>query len=103
MFLHAKRPSCLSTPACGFLARQVAHSELAWIDHQAPAVDEHLRLARSRLDNDGALENGGDPDAPTVNLSFEVGKDLVVLVHLDGVEANELTCALQRVCSSFSV
>jgi hypothetical protein len=81
----------------------MAHSELARIDHQAAAVDEHLWLAWRRLDDDSALEDGGDPDAPTIDFCREVGKDLVVLVHLDRVEANELSGALQRVCSRLSV
>ena len=42
-------------------------TELARIDHQALAVDEHLGLAGRRLDHDGPLEDCGDPDAPTID------------------------------------
>jgi hypothetical protein len=73
------------------------------VDHQAAAVHENFRLAWRRLDHYSALEDCGDPDALTIDLGFEVGKDLVVLVHLDRVEANELSGALQRVCSRLSV
>src|SRR5690242_14378318 len=78
-----------------FLARQVADAKVPRVHEQAPAVDQDLGLARSGFDHGRALENGGHPDAATiVDLGLEVGQDLVVLVHRDVVEADELSACL---------
>jgi succinate dehydrogenase / fumarate reductase iron-sulfur subunit len=65
--VHPKLPGSLAATPGGFLARQVADPELAGVDHEAVAVDEHLGLAGRRLDHDGPLEDCGDPDAPAID------------------------------------
>ncbi|HZK72966.1 MAG TPA: hypothetical protein VFD88_03090 [Clostridia bacterium] len=103
MFLHAKLARSLAAAACGFLTRHVAHPQLTRVNHQAAAIYKHLRLARRGLYDDGALEYRSDPDAPPIDLCFEVGKDLVVFVHLDGIEPDELNGALRGDGSRLSV
>jgi hypothetical protein len=103
VLLQSQLARGLTATAGGFLAREVTHPKLAGVDHQAAPVDKHFRLARRGLDDYGSLENCGYPDTPAVDFGFEVRKDLVVLVHLDSVEAHELNGALQRVGSRLSV
>src|SRR5260370_1585159 len=92
----------LAAPSGGFLARQVAHTQVGRVDHQALAVDQDLGLARGGFDDRGPLQHGRHPDAAAVDLGFEVGKDLVILVHLDAVQPDQLSAARLLSCG-FSV
>src|SRR6185436_2277776 len=77
LLLQAKLSGGLAaTPGC-FLAGQVTDTQVPRIDEESPAVDQHLGLARGGLDDGGALEHGGHPDTPAVDLSLKVGQDLV--------------------------
>jgi hypothetical protein len=103
VFLYSQLARGLTASSRGFLARQVADPQLTRVDHQAAAVDQHLRLPGRRLHDGSSLEDSGHPDTPAIDLGFEVRKDLVVFVHLDAVETHKLTGALQRVDSRLSV
>src|SRR5205823_3082610 len=71
-----------------WLAGEVPDAQLPGVDKPAPAVDQHLRLARGGLDHSGALEYRSHPDAASiVYLRLEVREDLVVLVHGNAVQA----------------
>src|SRR5437588_363455 len=90
----------LTSAPGGFLARQVTDAQVSRVDEQAPAVDQDLRLARGRLDHGGPLEHGGDPDpAAVVDLGLEVREDLVVLVHVDAVQPDQLDLGLFLNCA----
>src|SRR6266852_4780660 len=81
LVLEPQLASCLAPTTGCFLAREVTHTQVSRVNEQTPAVDQHLRLARSRLDHGRALEDGCHPHAaPVVHLGLEVREDLVVFV-----------------------
>src|SRR5260370_2377302 len=102
VLLQPQLPGSLATPSRRFLARQVAHAEVGRVDHQPLPVDQDLGLARGRFDDRGPLEHGRHPDTPAVDLGCEIRKDLVILVHLDAVQPDQLS-ATQLLFGGFSV
>ena len=98
MFLHAKLPGGFAAAPRRFLARKVAHTEMLRVDHQAAPVDQHLRLSRSGFNHSRPLEHCGHPNSSPIDLSFEVGEDLVVLVHLDTVQLNQVRAVRLLFC-----
>jgi len=103
VLLHAELAGGFASAACRFLARQVADTQVLWVDHQTPTVDQHLWLARSRFDYRRPLEDRGYPDPAAIHLGFEVGEDLVVFVHLDAVQLHQLSAAARWVFGALSV
>src|SRR5207245_10322764 len=91
-----------AAPGC-FLARQVANAEVGGVDQKPPPVDQNLRLTRGRLDHRRTLQHGRHPDAPAVDLGLEVGEDLVVLVHRNAVQPDQLSAAGRLLGCGFSV